>query len=52
VSQAISASFDYYRAVCDATSEALFLYVYGNVFSLYLAGRHESDGRAANSKPA
>jgi pimeloyl-ACP methyl ester carboxylesterase len=52
VSEAISASFDYYRAICDATSEALFLYVYGNVLSLYCTDRHEADAGAADQQAA
>ncbi len=46
-SEAISASLDYYRAIRDATSEATFFQTYGNVFSLYLADKHEADERAA-----
>ena len=46
-SEAISASLDYYREVRDATSEALFFQTYGNVFSLYLADKHEAETRAA-----
>jgi pimeloyl-ACP methyl ester carboxylesterase len=44
VSEALSASLDYYRQMRDATSEAAFFQVYGNVFSLYLADKRE--GRA------
>ncbi len=46
-SEAISASLDFYREIRDATSEALFFQTYGNVFSLYLADKHEADERAA-----
>jgi pimeloyl-ACP methyl ester carboxylesterase len=46
-SETISASLDFYREIRDATSEALFFQTYGNVFSLYLADRHEAAGRAA-----
>lgn len=46
-SEAISASLDYYRAVRDATSEAMFFQTYGNVFSLYLADKHEAEARVA-----
>jgi len=49
VSEGISASLDYYREVRDATSEAAFFQTYGNVFSLYLADKHEADERAAQS---
>ena len=47
VSEAISASLDYYRAVRDAISEAQFFQTYGNVFSLYLAdkGAAKADAR-------
>ena len=49
VSEAISASLDYYRAVRDATSEAQFFQIYGNVFSLYLADKREAEASAAES---
>ena len=41
VRRAISASLDYYRAMRDATSEAAFFPTYGNVFSLYIADKHD-----------
>jgi len=47
VSEAISASLDYYRGIRDATSEAQFFQTYGNVFSLYLADKRESEERVA-----
>lgn len=40
-SEMISASLDYYRQMRDATSEALFFLVYGNLFSVYLADKHK-----------
>jgi pimeloyl-ACP methyl ester carboxylesterase len=49
MSEAVSASLDYYREVRDATSEAAFFQTYGNVFSLYLADRHEAEERARES---
>ena len=49
VSDAVSASLDYYREMRDATSEAAFFQTYGNVFSLYLADKSEAEGRAAES---
>jgi len=49
VSDGISASLDYYREIRDATSEAAFFQTYGNVFSLYLADKHEALERAAES---
>jgi len=39
MSELISASLDYYRAVRDAVSEAAFFQIYGNLFSLYLADK-------------
>jgi len=42
-STAISASLDYYRAMRDAMSEAAFFLTYGNVFSLYVADKHERE---------
>ena len=36
-----SAGLDYYRAVRDATSEAKFFQLYGNLFSLFLADKPE-----------
>jgi len=47
ISEAISASLDYYRETRDANSEAAFFQMYGNVFSMYLADRHEATGPAA-----
>jgi pimeloyl-ACP methyl ester carboxylesterase len=38
-SAAISASLEYYRAMRDAMSEAMFFQTYGNVFSLYVADK-------------
>jgi hypothetical protein len=47
VSATLSASLDYYRAVRDAASEASFFQTYGNVFSLYVADKHEAEEQAA-----
>ena len=52
LSDAVSASLDYYREVRDATSEAAFFQTYGNVFSLYLADKHEAEERAAEAPPS
>jgi pimeloyl-ACP methyl ester carboxylesterase len=41
----LSAALDYYRDVRDAVSEAGFFQVYGNLFSLYLADKHEAEAR-------
>jgi pimeloyl-ACP methyl ester carboxylesterase len=45
LSEAVSASLDWYREIRDATSEAAFFQTYGSVFSLYLADKHEADVR-------
>jgi pimeloyl-ACP methyl ester carboxylesterase len=45
-SATISASLEYYRAVRDALSEAAFFQTYGNVFSLYIADKHDAEERA------
>ncbi len=42
MSELISASLDYYRALRDAASEAAFFQTYGNLFSLYLADKPEA----------
>ena len=42
-SEILSASLDYYRDMRDATSEAAFFQIYGNIFSLYLADKHEAE---------
>ncbi|GIK86534.1 MAG: hypothetical protein BroJett026_20150 [Betaproteobacteria bacterium] len=44
-SEALSSSLDCYRAMRDAGSEAAFFLTYGNVFSLYVADRHEAERR-------
>ena len=45
VSDLVSASFDLYRDVRDAMSEAIFFQVYGDLFALYLSDRHDEKGR-------
>ena len=47
MAELVSASLDYYRALRDAASEAAFFSTYGNMFSLYLADKHEAEERAA-----
>ncbi|HET9699432.1 MAG TPA: DUF3141 domain-containing protein [Burkholderiales bacterium] len=42
-SDVLSASLEYYRAMRDAASEAAFFQTYGNLFSLYLADKHEAE---------
>jgi hypothetical protein len=53
VSELVSASLDYYRATRDALSEALFFLTYGNLFSLYVADKHQAGslGPAAVTDP-
>jgi pimeloyl-ACP methyl ester carboxylesterase len=51
VSEGISASLDFYREMRDATSEAAFFQTYGNVFSLYLADKHEARAAQAAAQP-
>jgi pimeloyl-ACP methyl ester carboxylesterase len=46
-SELLSASLDLYRAVRDATTEARFFSIYANMFSLYLAEKHEAQVHAA-----
>ncbi|RZI40748.1 DUF3141 domain-containing protein [Herbaspirillum sp. HC18] len=46
-SELISASLDYYRAMRDAVTEAIFFSIYANMFSLYLADKHEAEERIA-----
>lgn len=45
VSEMISASFDLYKDVRDAVSEALFFQVYGNMFLMYIKDKPEARGR-------
>jgi pimeloyl-ACP methyl ester carboxylesterase len=45
MSEIVSASLDYYRAMRDAMSEATFFQTYGNMFALYMADRHEVEAR-------
>jgi len=47
VSELISASLDLYRAMRDAATEAQFFSIYANMFSLYLAEKHEVQVQAA-----
>jgi len=42
-SECVSASLDYYRDVRDATKEAAFFQTYGNIFSFYIADKHEAE---------
>jgi len=45
MSEIVSASLDYYRAMRDATSEATFFQTYGNMFGLFMADRHAADAK-------
>jgi hypothetical protein len=47
-SELVSASLDYYRAMRDATTEATFFGIYGNLFSMYLSDRN---GERASAPP-
>lgn len=47
MSELISTSLDCYRGLRDATTEAAFFAVYANMFSLYLADKHEAEARKA-----
>jgi pimeloyl-ACP methyl ester carboxylesterase len=47
MSEVVSASLDYYRALRDAASEAAFFSTYGNMPSLYLADKGEGDEHIA-----
>ena len=49
-SELVSASLDYYRDLRDAVSEAMFFLTYGNLFSLYLADKHQAE-EAAHATP-
>jgi pimeloyl-ACP methyl ester carboxylesterase len=49
-SEILNASLDYYRDMRDATSEAAFFQIYGNVFSLYLAEKREVEEQAEAAK--
>ncbi|WP_420473455.1 DUF3141 domain-containing protein [Noviherbaspirillum sp. ST9] len=46
-SDLISSSLDFYRMMRDAGTEAAFFAVYANMFSLYLADKHQAEERAA-----
>jgi hypothetical protein len=43
MTEATSASLDYYRDMRDAVSEAAFFLTYGNLFSLYLADKPQAE---------
>jgi pimeloyl-ACP methyl ester carboxylesterase len=47
MAELVSASLDHYRALRDAKSEAQFFSTFGNMFSLFVADKHEADERVA-----
>lgn len=53
MAEVVSASLDHYRAMRDANSEAQFFSTFGNMFSMYLADKHEADAtkEAASTDP-
>jgi hypothetical protein len=51
ISECVSASLDYYRDVRDAMSEAAFFQAYGNMFSFYIADKHEGEERKRITDP-
>jgi hypothetical protein len=51
MAEATSAALDYYRDMRDAMSEAAFFLTYGNLFSFYLAERHEAQERRSPALP-
>jgi len=50
LSELMSASLDYYRALRDAASEAAFFQIYGNLFSATLADKGEAAERAGEAR--
>jgi hypothetical protein len=52
MSEATSASLDYYRDMRDAMSEAAFFLTYGNLFSFYLADKHAAEARKSAAGPS
>jgi pimeloyl-ACP methyl ester carboxylesterase len=51
MSELVSASLDYQRALSNAVSEAAFFMIYGNMFSMYLADRRVAEQAAAPGDP-
>ncbi|SAK49909.1 PHB de-polymerase domain-containing protein [Caballeronia fortuita] len=49
-SDIVSASLDYYRAMRDATTEAMFFSVYGNMFTAHHAQEHASTEQKADPR--
>ncbi len=50
-SELLSASFDLYRDLRDARSEALFFSIYGTMFSLYLADKAGARAKGDGAEP-
>jgi hypothetical protein len=46
-SELLSTSLGYYRGIRDAATEAAFFTVYANMFSMYLADKHQAEERMA-----
>jgi hypothetical protein len=51
VSALVSASFDLYRDIRDALSEAMFFETYGNLFVLYMEDKHGAKERELPKAP-
>jgi hypothetical protein len=51
MSEVMSASLEYYRALRDAASEAAFFLIYGTLFGMYMAERHEADAARQPGDP-
>ncbi|SAK77815.1 PHB de-polymerase domain-containing protein [Caballeronia pedi] len=49
-SDMISASLDFYRAMRDATTEAMFFSVYGNMFSAHQAQEHKDPAQTTDPR--
>ncbi|BCQ27255.1 DUF3141 domain-containing protein (plasmid) [Caballeronia sp. NK8] len=49
-SDVISASLDFYRAMRDAATEAMFFSVYGNMFSVHQAQAHEDPAQKTDPR--
>jgi pimeloyl-ACP methyl ester carboxylesterase len=51
LSEVMSASLDYYRALRDAASEAAFFLIYGNLFSMHAAEQREAETKVQPTDP-
>jgi pimeloyl-ACP methyl ester carboxylesterase len=50
-SELMSASLEYYGALRDAASEAVFFLIYGNLFAIQVAEKHEAKTKAQPADP-